>query len=224
MILRWAITVLLLATTASWLEAGEVLDRLVATVNGHALLESDWEDEVRYECFMSGRPLEEVTAQDRKAALDRLIDQELLREQMRSSDFKPVSAAEIDQQLDSLKAEYARDHESASWSSALAGYGLSEAVARDHIAVELNQLRLVDTHLRPLVQVDAAEIETYYKEQIVPKFPAGQAPTLEQARRKIRELLVQQRIDQQLSSWLDALRSQAQITLLVNPSEESPGK
>src|SRR5215471_17707360 len=170
MTIAWAITVLLLASPPL-VGAGEVLDRLVATVNGHPLLESDWQDEIRYECFMSGRPLEEVTSQDRKAALDRLIDQELLREQMRSSDFKPVSADEIEKQVDSLKAEYARGHKS-SWSSALAGYGLSEAVARDRIAVELSQLRLVDTHLRPLVQIDAAEIETYYKEQIVPKFPA----------------------------------------------------
>ena len=222
MILRCAITVLLLASTPL-LQAGEVLDRLVATVNGHALLESDWADEVRYECFMSGRPLEEVTSRDRKAALDRLIDQELLREQMRSSDFKPVSAEEIEKQVDSLKAEYASGHDSG-WNSALARYGLTEAVARDRIAVELNQLRLVDTHLRPLVQIDAAEIETYYKEQIVPKFPAGQAPSLPEARRKIRELLVQQQIDQQLSSWLDTLRSQARITRLVNSPEESGRK
>lgn len=220
MTIAWAITVLLLATPPL-AGSGEVLDRLVATINGHALLESDWEDEVRYECFMSGRPLEQVTSQDRKAALDRLIDQELLREQMRSSDFKPVSSAEIEKQLDTLKAEYGRDHESSSWSSALAAYGLSEAVAKDHIAVELNQLRLVDTHLRPLVQIDPAEIATYYKEQIVPKFPVNQAPSLEEARRKIRELLVQQKIDQQLNSWLDALRSQARITLLVDASEES---
>lgn len=223
MTIIWAMTVLLVAGPPV-VGAGEVLDRLVATVNGHALLESDWEDEVRYECFMSGRPLEQVTPGDRKAALDRLIDQELLREQMRSSDFKPVSSAEIEKQLDTLKAEYARDHESSSWSSALAGYGLSEAVAKDHIAVELNQLRLVDTHLRPLVQVEPAEIETYYKEQIAPKFPANQAPSLEQARRKIRELLVQQKIDQQLSSWLESLRSQARITLLVDSSGESGQK
>jgi hypothetical protein len=222
MIVRWAITVLLLVGTPL-VQAGEVLDRLVATVNGHPLLESDWADEVRYECFMAGRPLEEVTSGDRKAALDRLIDQELLREQMRSSDFKPVSGEEIEKQVDSLKAEYARGHDSR-WSSALARYGLTEAVARDRISVELNQLRLVDTHLRPLVQIDAAEIETYYKEQIVPKFPAGQAPSLAEARRKIRELLVQQQIDQQLSSWLDTLRSQARITRLVNSSGESGRK
>lgn len=223
MILRWAIPVLLLASTPL-LQAGEVLDRLVATVNGHALLESDWDDEVRYEGFLSGRPLDQVTSVDRKAALDRLIDQELLREQMRSSDFKPVSPAEVEAQLESLKADYARDHESASWNSALASYGLSEAVVKDHIAVELNQLRLVDTHLRPLVQVDPAEIASYYQEQIVAKFPAGKAPRLEDARRKIRELLVQQKIDQQLSSWLDTLRSQARITMVVNSSEESGGQ
>src|SRR5215472_8638987 len=111
MMVRWAITVLLLASTPL-LEAGEVLDRLVATVNGHPLLESDWADEVRYECLMSSRPLAEVTSRDRKAALDRLIDQELLREQIRSSDFKPVSAEEIEKQVDYLKAEYARGDES----------------------------------------------------------------------------------------------------------------
>jgi hypothetical protein len=220
MILRCAITGLLLASTPG-LRAGEVLDRLVATINGHAVLASDWDDEVRYESFMSGRPLEAVTSEDRKAALDRLIDQELLREQMRSSDFKPVSSDEIEKQWDSVRAEYARDHESSSWSAALDSYGLTDAVAKDRIAVELNQLRFVDAHLRPLVQVDSAEIETYYNEQIVPKFPANKAPRLEDARRKIRELLVQQKIDQQLKSWLDTLRSQARINVLVNSSGES---
>jgi esterase/lipase superfamily enzyme len=67
--------------------------------------------------------------------------------------------------------------------------------------------------------VDPAEIETYYKEQMVPKFAAGQAPSLAESRRKIRELLVQQQIDQQLSSWLDTLRSQARITRLDSPAE-----
>jgi|SRR5215472_1291748 len=220
MILRWAITGLLLASMPR-LHAGEVLDRLVATVNGHAVLASDWEDEVRFESLMSGRPLEAVTSEDRKAALDRIIDQELLREQMRSSDFKPVSSEEIEKQLNSVQAEYARDHGSSSWSAALASYGLSDAVAKDRIAVELNQLRFVEAHLRPLVQVDSAEIETYYNQQIVPKFPVNKAPRLEDARRKIRELLVQQKIDEQLKSWLDTLRSQARINVLGNSSGES---
>ena len=67
--------------------AGDILDRIVATVNNHAILQSEWQDATRYEAFVSGRALDQLQASDRKAALDRLIDQELLREQMRSSGF-----------------------------------------------------------------------------------------------------------------------------------------
>jgi hypothetical protein len=223
MITRWLIAALLVLSTPL-LRAGEVLDRLVATVNGHALLQSDWEDEIRYECLMSGRPLGDVTAEERKATLDRLIDQELLREQMRSSDFKPVTSAEVEKQLEIVKADYAREHESESWSSALASYGLTDQAAKDHLAVELNQLRLVDVHLRPLVQVDREEIETYYKEQILPKLSGGTPVTLQEARPKIREILVQQKINEQLSSWLETLHSQAQISLFDNGTADSGSK
>jgi len=67
--------------------AGEIIDRIVASVNGQIILQSDWDDAVRYETFIDNRDLAGVSAADRKATLDRLIDQELLREQMRSSDF-----------------------------------------------------------------------------------------------------------------------------------------
>ena len=39
--------------------AAEVIDRIVATVNGHIILQSDWEDALRYEAFSSGRPLDQ---------------------------------------------------------------------------------------------------------------------------------------------------------------------
>ena len=38
--------------------AAEVIDRIVATVNGHIILLSDWEDSLRYEAFSGGRPLD----------------------------------------------------------------------------------------------------------------------------------------------------------------------
>ena len=56
--------------------AGDILDRVVATVNGHVILQSDWEDAVRSEAFIAGRKLDQVTADDEKAALDRLIPSE----------------------------------------------------------------------------------------------------------------------------------------------------
>src|SRR5207249_9164497 len=66
--------------------ATDIVDRIVATVNGHIILQSDWEDEIRYEAFINGRTLSSLTPATRKASLDRLIDQELLREQIRGVD------------------------------------------------------------------------------------------------------------------------------------------
>src|SRR5438876_8845849 len=81
----------MLLMTSSVVHAGEIVDRIVATVNGHAILQSDWEDAVHYEAFIAGHSPEQLTFTDRKAALDRLIDHELLRQQIRSADFQHVS-------------------------------------------------------------------------------------------------------------------------------------
>jgi len=72
----WTMAFLALAFSSI---SAEVIDRIVATVNGHVILQSDWEDALRYEAFRNRRPLDHLTAEDRKSALDHLIDQELLR-------------------------------------------------------------------------------------------------------------------------------------------------
>lgn len=48
---------LLLSAFARPAAAGEVIDRIVATVNGHIILQSDWDQGLRYEALLSGRPL-----------------------------------------------------------------------------------------------------------------------------------------------------------------------
>ena len=93
-LLSFAGMLLFLATTLS-AGAGEVIDRIVATVNGHVILLSDWEDSLRYEAFSSGRPLDRMTPDDRKSALDHLIDQELLREQLKDSDILHPSSEDV---------------------------------------------------------------------------------------------------------------------------------
>ena len=84
----------------------EVIDRIVATVNGHIILLSDWEDSLRYEAFSSGRPLDRLTADDRKSALDHLIDQELLREQLRARRLQHASAEEVAQRVAEIRKQY----------------------------------------------------------------------------------------------------------------------
>jgi hypothetical protein len=204
----------LLLSVATWLHAGELLDRIVATVNTHVILQSDWEDEVRFEAFMSGRRPEDATVEQRKAALDRLIDQEILREQMRMTDLKPASADAIKKQIDDLKSEQVREDPGQSWAARLSSCQLTDKIVEERVAAELEQFQLVDLRFRPSIQIPAAEVEKYYREQIVPKLPASDPPNLNDAAPKIREILVQEKINQLLNAWLETLRSQAQIQVL----------
>jgi hypothetical protein len=214
-----AIFALFLFVVVPVLYAGEVLDRIVATVNGHVILQSDWQDEVRYECFVAGRRFEAVTPQDRKGALDRLIDQELLHEQMGTAELTPASPEEVEKQIEAVKSDYVRDHGPQSWLAALVSDHLTEGDIRNHIALELSQLRLVDAHLRPSIQVDAAAVAAYYREHLASQAAGGQSLSLQQATPKIRELLTQEKMNQLLSSWLESLHSQAQIRMFVSDSE-----
>src|SRR5712691_8738836 len=86
-------------TLGSETQDGKIVDRVVATVNGNAILQSDWEDAIRYEAFIDHRPLDNFGSDDRKASLDRLIDQELLREQVQASYIEPVKSAAVDEHI-----------------------------------------------------------------------------------------------------------------------------
>ena len=212
MILRFTlIAVFLFAAFVT--RADEVLDRIVVTVNGDVILLSDWQDELRYEALMSGRKLENVTAEEQKAGLDHLIDQELVREQMRPADVKPIPPEQINKQMQVVEAEVLRENPGASWKQVLSKYDLSEDFIHNRITTELQQLQLVDTRFRPSVQVSQAEIEQYYKDQIVPKLPVGDPVSLSEATPKIREILLQEKMNQMFDSWLESLRAQAQIKL-----------
>ncbi|HXU17822.1 MAG TPA: SurA N-terminal domain-containing protein [Terriglobales bacterium] len=214
---RFVITVLVMFTTTIG-QASEILDRLAATVNGQALLESDLDAELRYEYFSAKRPLSDISPSDKKDALNRLIDQQLLREQMHSADFNAVETAVVEKAFQTFKSEYGS---SATWVAALTSYGISEAEVKSHIQTELNQLRLIDLRLRPSIQVDAESVRNYYEQQVLPKLPPGQHPGLQESTPTIRELLIQQAMNESLNSWLEALRTGARIRIFDVVTEDS---
>src|ERR1700739_2449454 len=142
---HFAFLLLLLAVAAS-ARATDVVDRIVATVNGHVILQSDWDDAVRYEAFVEGHPLNRLTDQDRGKALDRLIDQELLREQSQTSDTAQPPADEVQQRVQEIQKQHDAT-DPASWQSALASYGLDRKQLETHVAHDISILRQVEARL-----------------------------------------------------------------------------
>jgi peptidyl-prolyl cis-trans isomerase SurA len=223
--LRFPVCVCMVLLMAALLaNAGEIIDRIVATVNGHIILQSDWDDAVRYEAFMDNRPLQGVSAADRKSALDRLIDQELLREQMRSSDFETTASdQEVAQRIQQIRAAHSVANEGG-WQAVLAEHRLSEGELKRRVTLQLDMLRLVDERLRPTIQIDSQSIESYYQQSLLPQLRQSGAPMvpLSDVTPKIKELLTQQKLDQLLTSWLQNLRSTSQIRTQAAPDQGLP--
>jgi hypothetical protein len=203
--------VLLLASLH--LVAGDILDRIVATVNGHIILQSDWEDASRFEAFTSNRSIAQLTAEDRKASLDRLIDQELLREQMHSADFQHATGEEVNDRIAEIRKQYSLGENEPGWHDALTRYGLTDNELRQRISSELDALRLVDARLRPSVNIDSKSIESYYNQELLPQLRQSGAKevALTEVSPKIKELLTEQKVNELLLAWLQNLRAGSTI-------------
>lgn len=195
--------------------AGEVIDRIVATVNGHIILQSDWNEALCYEALLNGRTLSQFGDDDRRAVLDRLIDQELLAEQMKSAFFQHASEAEAAARLAEARKLYPGASTEEGWQSVLARFGLAEKDLVAHVQQQIDLMRLVDSHLRPTVQIDSKTIEAYYREKFVPQLKqsnAGDTPPADVAA-KIRELLTQEKVSELMVSWLQSLRSESKVSV-----------
>ena len=205
--------ILFLLMTALAAHAGDIVDRIVATVNGHIILQSDWEDALHYEAFIAEHSFQQLTFADRKAALDRLIDQELLRQQIRVSDFQHASDQEIAARIQEIRRQYPGAESDSGWNAALIRYGVTEKQLKNRVALQLDLLRLVDARLRPTVQIDSKSIESYYNQELLPQLrqARSQQIPLTQASPKIKELLTQRKIDQLLTAWLQTLRTGSEI-------------
>src|SRR5208337_5007969 len=117
----------------------------------HVVLQSDWEQEIAFEALANGRDPDSFTSAERKAALDRLIDQELLREQVRPSQPAPpdqvaARVAEVRKAQPDLTTDQG-------WHAALQRYGLTQHELEKRLSDEIQLMRLVEDRLRPSIQI-----------------------------------------------------------------------
>jgi peptidyl-prolyl cis-trans isomerase SurA len=213
-----AVVALALFVTAMMLpsaRAGQVIDRIVATVNGHIILQSDWDEALCYEALLNGRALNQFTDDDRRNVLDRLIDHELLGEQMKSASFEHASESEAAARVAEARKHYAEAATDEGWQLVLGRFGLSEKDLVAHVQQQIDLMRLVDAHLRPAVQIDSKSIEAYYREKFVLQLKqsiVAEIPSADVAA-KIRELLTQEKVNELMVSWLQSLRSESKVSV-----------
>ena len=210
-----AMCVLLLLPAAAF--AGEIIDAVVATVSRQPVLQSEWDDATRFEAFMQQRPLSAVSDRDRVSALQRLIDRRLLEVQMNNPNYLAPSADELRAAVAKLRAQIPAAKDDAGWQAILAEYSFTQREIENHLRSETQMMNFVEVRLRPNVHIQPEEVEAYYRAQVLPDLEKSgvKIVTLQEVEPKIRELLVQQHMDELLDAWLHNLRQQTPVRSTV---------
>ena len=188
-----------------------IVDRIVATLGQRIITLSDvWED-YRIESLLGQLLAEPLDEEHIRKIAERLVDQVLLEQEMETSRFPEVPAAEVEQHMAEIRRGFLSN---GTFPRALEEYELKETQVRRRVALATRTLRFIDFRFRPGVQVDEAAIEHYYRETLLPDLRARQLrdlPSLAEVSQRIREILVEQRINERYSSWIKDLREQMPI-------------
>ncbi len=205
------------------MSAAEVIDRIVATVNKQPILQSDWDDACRFEAFLDARSPAGMSAAEKQATLERLIDQTLLEQQLRGAAFARATDADVAQRIADVRRQHPAGKTEDEWRQALASYQFTEAEFATRIRAQIDALRFIDARLRPTVRLNEAEVERYYRDEFLPQLrrAGGTEQPLAQVRTRIEQLLTEQRVNAQIATWLESLRSAASIHMRDTPRTEA---
>lgn len=197
-----------------------VLDRVVADVDGQAILASDVDDEMRFSALQPGvEPAEDNTPQ---RALNRVIDRTLIDQQRAlQPGVAVVSQKDVDRAIADMRKQISAaaktDCESdAGWQAFLALHGFTPGEVEDRMRERLAILKFIDVRFGVVVQVSNGDVKNYYEQVLAPELKKEKAPVpdLRAVAPRIREILRQRQVTNMIDEWLKTLRAEGHVQLL----------
>ena len=208
------------------LAQGTVLDRVVAVVNGDVILESDVDEERRFEQI---QPYRRIAAEfSREQAIERLIDRTLILQQAQLEPEDAISDEALDAQLATLRKDIPECKQyhcetDAGWQKFLADHGFTVEEFRERWRQRMELLRFIEVRFRNGIRISDDEIKAYYEKTMLPEYAKQHVtpPKLETISKRIEEVLLQQQVSNLLQDWLKSLRAQGSVRMM-NPGEVAP--
>ena len=205
---------------------GEPVDAIVAIVNGDLILDSDIDQERRFATLL---PYGEASgAYTRVKALERLINRDLILQQVKLQPLDPISQEDAAKDLDSLRKAIPACKEfhcetKAGWDKFLATQGFTEATLTGLWQQRMVVLQFIEQRFRMGIKITDPEIKDYYTKELLPQYAKLNAPPppLAAISSRIQEILLQQQVSNLLKDWLQSLRAQGSVVIL-HPGEEAP--
>lgn len=205
---------------------GTQLDRVVAIVNDDLILDSDVNEEMRLQAFDPYHSQSEKLSSTR--AIERLINRDLILQQLKLQPEDLPTDAEVNKQIDQLRRDIPacsqyRCQTKEGWDHFLADHGFTEASFFARWRDRMMVLSFIEERFELGVSITLDQIQNYYDKTLLPEYQRQHAPApkLESISSQIREVLLQQQISNLLQDWLKSLRAQGSVVVL-HPGEEAP--
>jgi len=207
---------------------GTQLDRVVAIVNGDLILDSDVDQEKRFAALL---PYGEAAgAYSRDEAVERLINRDLILQQVKLQPGDDVTTEAAQKDLDALRKALPTCKEfhcetQEGWDRFLASQGFTDASLVTLWQQRMEVLAFIELRFRMGTRITPAEIDEYYTKTLLPKYAAqhAKAPPVRTISRRIQEVLLQQRVSKLLDDWLSSLRAQGNVVVLHAQDQTGKG-
>lgn len=197
-----------------------LLDRAVAVINGEVIFASDVQEQQRFAAFeVLSSPTDKLSPM---VAMRQIVNRTLLLDQMDEQEMTaPPSDAEVDKQIAELRQHLpscAGQHcdTEEGWQQFLAAHGLTEAQLHDRWKQRMQILDFVGARFRTGIRITKPEIETYYKDKLLPIFESRKMapPPLAEVSNRIEEVLLQQHVNDLLGDYLRSLKDAGSVIIL----------
>lgn len=194
---------ILLTLLAGVLLHAEFIDGMVATVGRTVVTDSMVRRSLRAAALLAREPLEETESVWRQNR-ERLIEQALVKEEIRISRYTVAQPDEIRAAMEQIRTQFGGK---TAFERKLHEYKLTEADVSENVAWQITFARFIAYRFRPAVQVTDEALRAFYAKWT----PAGPKPSLEDAREKVEEEFFAEEASRHLDRWLADVRQQTRI-------------
>lgn len=186
-----------------------ILDRIAVIVDNHAIKASDIDRDIRLTAFLN-RERPEFDSQAKKQSAERLIDQELIRQEIATGSYHRPT----EEEAAALQGQLVHDRYSGSdaeLGKALAQYGLTREQLRARLLWQLTVLRFIGQRFRAGVFVSDDEVQQYFQEHQAELRKENPGASQDGLQSKARDIVEGEQVNKNFADWLKEARERTKI-------------
>lgn len=184
----------------------QVVDAIVARVEDDVITFSEMRELAAYQQLVDGR------SQTNEELRSELIEQWVVNNEAATARFPLPAQSEVDREVARVEKSFPN---AAAFQERTVSVGLTPEALRRIITQQIYLARYLDYKFRSSIQVNDAGIDSYYNEHLVPELRAKgqQPPPLAEVKDQIRELLIEQGVNERTAAWFEETKQRLKIEL-----------